>query len=146
MPAPSPDLNPPGRCTCGTDPFDLVRVAVVVKYGGSVQEAAFKFVEEAETILKKYGVGGEAPEPTLATKLDALKAAVGEDTYGKLLANPEVERIASRAFRKVNEVKSDEALTEISAILNDAIEPEALAFVLSQLSLDEDPVGLLAEA
>jgi len=143
---PAPELNPPGRCTCGTDPYALLRVAIVVKYGGSVQEAAFKFVEEAEAILKKYGVGEEAQEPTLAAKLDALKAAVGDETYNKLLANPEVERMAARAFRKVNETKSDEAITEISAILNDAIEPEALAFVLSELSQDEDPVGMLANA
>lgn len=133
------------HCTCGTDPFALVKVAIVVKYGGSVKEAAFKFNSDVDAILDKHGVGKDE-EPSLTTKLEALKAEVGEETYNKLLANPEVEKMASRAYRRSTEGRNEAAITEIAALLNNAIPEEQLAFVLSELSEDADPIATLAEA
>lgn len=140
-----PRLEDSGPCTCGTDPFALVKVAILVKYGGTIKEAAYKFTTDVESILDKHGVNQDE-EPSLTTKLEALKAEVGEETYNKLLANPEVEKMASRAYRRSTEGKSDTALAEVSALLNDAIPVEQLAFVLSELSEDADPIATLAGA
>lgn len=140
-----PHAQTPGPNLIGSDPFDLLRVAITVKYGGNIREAAFKFTEEAEAILLKYGVNADAPAPALADKLEALKAAVGEATYDKLLVNPEVERMAMRAYRKASEVRSAKALDEIAALFNGALQPEELAYTLSELSESPDPIALLAE-
>jgi len=136
--------EPQGHCDC--EPFALVKVAILTKYGPNLREAGFKFVEEAEGILKRHGVNAEAPAPTLDEKLDSLKASVGDTTFDKLLANPEVERMANRAHRKVTEARNSQALDEIAALFNGAIEPEDLAYVLGALSESVDPVAMLAQA
>lgn len=140
-PLPQPDLGQ--MCH---DPFALLRVALVVKYGGNLSEAANKFIEESEVVLNRCGVDFKDSEPTLTEKLDALKASVGDETFQKLLANPEVESMASRAYRKARGAKSDKALIEISTLFNDAIPVDQLASILDELSQSADPITELAEA
>ena len=140
------DLFDESQCACGVYQLALLKVAIVVKYGSNIRESAFKFVEEAEAILTKFGVNADAPAPSLSEKLEALKASVGEATFDKLLVNPEVERMAMRAFRKSNEVKSAKALDEIAALFNGAIDPEDLDLVIRDLSEAVDPVAMLSEA
>lgn len=89
---------------------------------------------------------GKGVEPTLQQKLDALKATVDATTFEKLLANPEVERMATRAFNKANEGKSDQALDEIAALFNNALPTSVLACALAELSATADSVEFLSEA
>lgn len=132
------------QCQCGPDPYYILKVAIIIKYGPNIRESAFKFVEETEAIFKKHGVNDEPP--SISDKLEALKASVGEAMFEKLLSNPEVERMASRAYRRADEVKCDAALSEISALFNDAVDTEILTGVLGGLSEALDPVAVLAEA
>ena len=124
--------------------FETLKVALIVKYGPNVRESAFKFVEEVEAIMAKYAAKTGKNTPTLPQRLDALKESVGEETYNKLLVNPEIERMAARAYRRANEARSAQALNEISALFNNAIGIEELAYLLNALSNAPDPVGLLS--
>lgn len=123
----------------------LLRVAILVKYGGTIEEAAFKFEEAIDAIYTKHNADDES-EPTLAAKLDALKASVGEETFNKLLANPEIERMAGRAYRKTLESRIDAAVDEILALFNGAIRAEDMFACLAVLTESEDPIRDIVEA
>jgi len=139
-----PSPATPGSVFDDPDQFETLKVALIVKYGPNVRESAFKFVEEVEAIMAKHAAKTGGNTSTLPQRLDALKESVGEETYNKLLVNPEIERMAARAYRRANEARSSQALNEISALFNNAIGIEELAYLLNALSNVPDPVGLLS--
>jgi hypothetical protein len=144
---PGPEQAEGCVCDCGTDLLDLLLVACVTKYGGCDKEAAFKFVSEAEAILVKYkaDLGNTRTWPTLPEKLDALKAQVGEETYNKLLVNPDIERIAGKAARSVLRQRAETALAEIVALFNGAISMGDMALIMREIVQAVDAVALISD-
>lgn len=138
-----PEAPAPQRCGCSS-PLAFLRVAVIAKYGGKPEEAAFKFLEDVAAIQAKNNLADT--EPTLTEKLDALKAEVGAETYEKLLANPEVERMASRAFRRTQDTRIENVTAQISALLNNALDESDIIEAQVALSQAEDEVAAIVEA
>jgi hypothetical protein len=119
------------------------RTAIIVKYGPGLKEAAFKFAEVCDAILKKHAVVSDA-DPTLEEKLGALQKAVGEETFKSMLANPAIERIAQRQYDQEDSRRFDAAACEISAVFNDAFEHEEVCELLIDMISAEDPVAMIA--
>lgn len=141
--APSMALGPQEDHVCdGPDPFDLLQVAVLVKYGGTLREACAKFVAESTEICK--AVFSDVEKPTFQDKLDALKETVAEETFNRLLANPDVERMASRAYTRKRNTRRQEALAKLTAMFNGAICPEMMDYIMSELAEEDDPVTAIA--
>jgi hypothetical protein len=143
---PLSELQPQLSGGCACDPTAKLKVACLVKYGGSIGEAAFKFVEESGAILKKYGVSTDDTEPGLSDKLEALKAAVGPENFEKLLANPDIDRLSTRAFRADYGRREATALQEVCALFNNAISADEMEFCLEMLADSSDSVSTLATA
>lgn len=140
-PKPSSEA-PSGSCECAR-PLQLLRAAVIAKYGGTPEEAAFKFLQDVAAITPN-SVGGA--EPTLAQKLEALKAEVGEATYEKLLQNADIERLASRAYRRTADFNAEKIVEGISKLLNGAL--DTVDIIEAQLALlsAEDEIEAIANA
>jgi hypothetical protein len=114
------------------NPFERVRVAAIVKFGGegqSHQDAVRAFLAAATDIVTKH-VGELDQEPNFSSKLEALKKEVGEDNFKGLLANPHIEAMADAAWQNADDARTASALTEISAIFNGAVSEDDIACFL----------------
>lgn len=111
----------------------LLKVAVIAKFGGTPIEAAESFLKEVEVILAKNGLkdAAEPTESTLRERLDALRSDVGEADYRTLLSNPDVERIAARAYRKQSDRIVSKTFTDIAGVINNAMDESELAMAMS---------------
>lgn len=122
--------------------IDRVVIAIIAKYGyndvtGEIRpghEAIRAFVEDVKALEAR----SEAQAlPTLGSKLEALKAEVGEDNFKGLLANPRIETLAEAAWERSGQVKLEDCFVEAAKLLNDAVSPNDIAnFMLDQ----ENPI------